>query len=190
MKQRSNYLQKGLSNTTFEIPWQYHRASICCARSYLIPISFGSTYRKALAICFYDCLISWSPPLAVGVKLNTDGCVYAYNNKAGFGGLFREKNTVAMASRLLWEADIHLQFGDWNLGNLSRAYNHVGERICQYLHWNGLNHCKSTNHTRTPTSDIPTLLSSWTPKHFLLAPPPTSPTSSGRPTKVLIISRT
>ncbi|KAH7862764.1 hypothetical protein Vadar_009158 [Vaccinium darrowii] len=31
----------------------------------------------------------WIPPLAVGVKLlNTDGCVYATNNKVGFGGLF------------------------------------------------------------------------------------------------------
>lgn len=33
-------------------------------------------------------LISWSPPIVDGVKLNTDGCLYESTKKAGYGGLF------------------------------------------------------------------------------------------------------
>lgn len=35
-------------------------------------------------------LISWCPPITARVKLNTDGCMYLTNDKAGFGGLFRD----------------------------------------------------------------------------------------------------
>ncbi|KAI8536063.1 hypothetical protein RHMOL_Rhmol10G0226800 [Rhododendron molle] len=43
-------------------------------------------------------LISWLLPLPGQVKLNTDGCFYDFNNKFGFGGVFRDSKASSNCS--------------------------------------------------------------------------------------------
>lgn len=47
-----------------------------------------------------NCLTMWFPPSTGSIKLNTDGCWYESNGKAGFGGIFQN------ASRD-WELGYH-----------------------------------------------------------------------------------